>query len=215
MRTNPINACVLGVFAIVALLIHPAFAFAQQAGIKAGVNFASLTPEEDEDPDTSRLVGLVAGGWFRTASTPRFSFQVEGLFSEKGVRFDAVAIDFDTVGTVEIRVRYLEIPLLARVDLGASRSTTRVFVVGGAAPAFELSGRVSAEFGGRKETRDFGNQVKPFDVGLVGGLGVELGRTLVEARYTHGLLNISEDDNNPEDFIYHRVFSVTAGFRLW
>jgi Outer membrane protein beta-barrel domain len=214
MRTHLINACGLGVCAIAALLILPALALAQQAGIKAGVNFASLTPEEDEDPDTSRLIGLVGGGWFRTASTTRFSFQVEGLFSEKGVKFDAVAIDFDTVGTLEIRVRYIEIPLLARVDLG-SRSTTRVFVVGGAAPAFELSGRVSAEFGGQKDTRDFGNQIKPFDVGLVGGLGVELGRALVEARYTHGLLNISEDDNNPEDFIYHRVFSVTVGFRLW
>ncbi len=32
--------------------------------------------------------------------------------------------------------------------------------------------------------------------------------------YTHGLLNISTDDNNPEDFIYNRVFSVTFGFRL-
>lgn len=31
--------------------------------VKAGVNFASLTPEEDEDPDTSRRLGPAASGW--------------------------------------------------------------------------------------------------------------------------------------------------------
>jgi hypothetical protein len=37
---------------------------------------------------------------------------------------------------------------------------------------------------------------------------------LVEVRYTHGLLHINEDDNDPEDSIKNRVFSVIVGFRL-
>ena len=201
--------------AIAALvLIFPASAFAQEVGIKAGVNFASLTPEEDEDPDTSRRVGLVAGGWIRIAPGARVSFQTEGLFTEKGVKFDSVPVDEDRFGTVTIRVRYIEVPLLARVDFGGPRSTTRVFVVGGAAPAFKLSARAKAKFGGDEDTRDIGDDVEPVDVGLVGGLGVEVGRALIEARYTHGVLNINVDDNDPNDRIQNRVFSVTVGFRF-
>lgn len=206
--------------AIAALvLIFPASAFAQEVGIKAGVNFASLTPEEDEDPDTSRRVGLVAGGWFRTPSAARVSFQAEALFTEKGVKFDSVPFEVDSsgsviFGSVTIRVRYIEVPLLARVDFAAPGSNPRVFAVGGAAPAFKLSARSSAEFEGEEDTRDIGDDVESVDVGLVGGFGVEFGRALIEARYTHGLLNINTDDNDPNDRIQNRVFSVTVGFRF-
>ncbi len=50
------------VYAVVAtvFLILPPSALAQQVGVKAGANFASLTPEEDEDPDTSRRLGSSA-----------------------------------------------------------------------------------------------------------------------------------------------------------
>jgi hypothetical protein len=192
-------------------MILPASAFAQQVGVKAGINSASLTPEEDEDPDISRRLGPIGGVWVGTALTSRFSFQVEGLFSEKGVKFDSGELGF---GGAEVRLRYLEIPVLARGDFGAAGSPTRVFVVGGAAPAFMLAARAKAEFEGEEQTRDIGDDIKPFDLGLVGGIGVEVGRALIEARYTHGLLHINEDDNGDEDRIKNRVFSVMAGFRF-
>ncbi|HYN06198.1 MAG TPA: porin family protein [Vicinamibacterales bacterium] len=201
-------------FAAAVLLIPPASGFAQEVGVKAGVNFASLTPEEDESPDTSRRRGLVAGVWFRTASTTRFSFQAEGLFSEKGVKFDRAVFDVDTIGSVDVRVRYIEIPLLARAEFGAPGSATRVFVVGGAAPAFKLSGRATAEVDGEEQTVDTTDDIEPLDLGLVGGLGVEFRRALIEVRYTHGLLKINKDDNDPNDSIQNRVFSVTVGFRF-
>ena len=203
------------VFAAAVFLIVPASALAQQVGIKGGANFASLTPEEDEDPDTSRRPGLVAGVWFRTAPTTRFSFQAEGLFSEKGVKFNNIPFDVDSVATVDIRVRYIEIPLLARVNLTDPRSTTRVFVVGGTTPAFRLSARAKAEVDGEQETRDISDDIEPFDLGLAGGLGVEFGRALIEARYTHGLRKINKDDNDPNDRIQNRVFSLSVGYRFW
>jgi hypothetical protein len=201
------------------VLFFPVSAFAQEVGIKAGVNFASLTPEEDEDPDTSRRVGLVAGGWFRPSAAARVSFQAEALFTEKGVKFDSVPFEVDSsgsviFGSVTIRVRYIEVPLLARVDFSAPGSSARVFAVGGAAPAFKLSARARTELGAEQDTRDIGDDVESVDVGLVGGLGVEFGRAVIEARYTHGVLNINVDDNDPNDRIQNRVFSVTVGFRM-
>ena len=200
-----------GAAAAAIFLILPASALAQQIGIKAGANFASLTPEEDEDPDRSLRSGPVAGLWVRMASASPVSFQVEGLFSEKGVKFKAPAIGLDAA---EIRLRYLEIPALARADFGAAGSAVRAYVVGGAAPAFKLAARAKAEGQGQQSDRDVGDEIFSFDVGLVGGFGVEFGRALVEARYTHGLRHINTDDNGDEDRIKNRVFSLMAGFRF-
>lgn len=201
------------VHAVVAtvFLILPPSALAQQVGVKAGANFASLTPEEDEAPDMSRRLGPVGGVWVRIAPSTRVSFQIEGLFSEKGVKFDAPAIGVDSA---DLRLRYIELPLLARADIGAPGGAARAFVVGGAAPAFKLSARARAVVEGEAQTRDIDDEIYGLDVGLVGGLGLELGRTLIEARYTHGLRHINTDDNGEEDRIKHRVFSVTVGFRL-
>lgn len=201
----------IGALSAAIFVILPASALAQQVGVKAGANFASLTPEEDEDPDRSRRIGPVAGLWVRMASASPVSLQVEGLFSEKGVKFKAPAIGLDAA---EIRLRYLEIPALARADFGAAGSAARVFVVGGAAPAFKLAARAKAEGEGQQSDRDVSDDIFAFDLGLVGGVGVEFGRALIEARYTHGLRHINTDDNGDEDRIKNRVFSVMAGVRF-
>ena len=197
------------VFAAALLFGVSAPAFAQQLGVKAGINFASLPPEEDESPDIPPRLGFVGGVWFRTPSTARFSFQAEGLFSEKGTHWN-----FSPDVSIEIRIRYIEVPLLARADFGDPASTTRVFVTGGAAPAFKLSAQSSSEFFGEEGTRDAGRDVEAFDLGLAGGLGLEIGRWQIEGRYTHGLLRINTDDNEPNDRLNNRALSVTAGFRF-
>ena len=193
-----------------AWLAFPASTSAQQIGLKAGINFASLTPEEDEDPEISRRRGPVGGVWVSTPLGDRFSLQVEALVAEKGVTFEANPIGLDYA---KIRLRYLELPVLARRGFGDAGSATRVFVLGGLAPAFELSARSTVSFEGEVRSQDFGEAIKPFDLGLVGGIGVEFGPALVEARYTLGLLHINEDDNG-DDRIRNRVFAVMVGFRL-
>jgi Outer membrane protein beta-barrel domain len=204
-----IQRCARAVFAAAVFLMLPASGFDQQVGVKAGINFASLPPEEDEHPDIPPRLGPVGGAWVRMAPGHRFSFQVEGLFSEKGTHWN-----FSPDVKVEIRIRYFEIPLLARTDFGDAASNARVFVVGGLAPAFELAVQAKGEFFGEESTRDAGRDIEPFDLGLVGGVGVELGRVLVEGRYTHGLLRINTDDNEPNDRLNNRAFSLTVGFRI-
>ena len=190
------------------LLILPPPASGQEIGVKAGVNFASLTPEEDEEPDISRRVGAVGGAWVRTPPTARFSFQVEGLFSEKGVKFESGGFG------AEVALRYIEVPLLARAGFGASSSAVRGFVVGGVAPAFKVSARGKSTFDGQEQSTDIGDEISALDFGLVAGAGLEFGRVLVEARYTYGLPHINTDDNGDEDRIKNRVFGVMAGFRF-
>ena len=208
-----IQKVVLAIVVAAILLSVPASANAQEVGVKAGINYTYFLPEEeDEAPFFSWRPGPVAGVWFGVPLTTGFPFQVEVLFSEKGVRFDGRAVGFDS--DVDIRIRYLEIPLLARANFGPVTARSRAFVVAGAAPAFRLSARDKATFAGQEHTIDRKDTWKPFDLGLVGGVGVEFGRALIEARYTHGIPHINEDDNGEEDRARNRVFSVTAGFRL-
>jgi hypothetical protein len=197
------------VLAATAFVILPATARAQDVGVKAGLNSAWLTPLEDETPDITHRRGPVGGVWVRTLVTRRISVQAEGLFSEKGSHWD-----FPGFASWEYRVRYLEVPLLARADFGAPASTTRMFAVAGAAPAFKLSARTTVEFQGQTVTRDTPDAFYSLDVGLVGGTGVEIGRAQLEARYTHGLRHINTDDNGEGDRVRNRVFSVMFGFRI-
>ena len=195
--------------AAAALVILPTTAFAQEIGVKAGLNAAWLTPLEDEEPDIDLRLGPVGGAWIRLPTGGRVSFQLEGLFSEKGSHWE-----FPGYASLEFRVRYLEVPLLVRTDFTPQGSTPRMFVLGGAAPAFKLSARTTVEFEGQTVTRDTPDEFYTFDTGLVGGVGVEFGRAQVEARYTHGLRHVNTDDNGDEDRVRNRVFSVLFGFRL-
>lgn len=190
-------------------VLLPGATVAQELGVKGGVNIAWLTPLEGQTPDITPRLGPLGGFWVRTPATERISFQTELLFSEKGSHWD-----FPGFASWEYRVRYIEVPLLARADFGAPASTTRMFAVAGVAPAFKLSARTTLEFEGQRVTRDTPEEFYAFDAGLVGGVGVEVGRAQVEARYTHGLRHINTDDNGDEDRVRNRVFSVTFGLRI-
>jgi hypothetical protein len=198
--------------ALVALLaVMPAPALAQEAGVKGGVNFASLTRFDEEADSTSRRLGLIGGVWVRVASRGALSFQLEALLSEKGIKFEQA---FDGVPVEgNLRIRYVEVPFLARFD-AAPGGAARFYLLAGAAPAFRLGdGRLKLKAEGEEETIDFGDtgeDLKSFDLGLVGAAGIEFGRALVEGRYTHGLLVAGDGDDSPKN----RVFSVMVGFRF-
>ena len=191
------------------LALLPATSFAQEIGVKAGLNAGWLTPLEDEEPDIDVRLGPVGGVWVRLPTGGRLSFQAEGLFSEKGSHWT-----FPGFASVEYRVRYVEVPLLARADFGTPTSTPRMFVLGGAAPAFKLSARTTVEFEGQTITRDTPDEFYTFDLGLAGGVGAEIGRAQIEARYTHGLRHVNTDDNGDEDRVRNRVFTLMFGFRI-
>lgn len=191
----------------------PVTAFAQDVGVKGGVNFAKMSGAEDDFVNITQRLGLIGGVWVRIPARSPFSFQVEALLSEKGFAFGGDVEEIDFSGN--LRIRYIEVPLLARVDFGTSGSSPRFYVLAGAAPAFRLGdGTLKLEAEGEEEEADFedatGEELKSFDLGLVGAAGVEFGRALVEARYTHGLMAAGEDDDSPK----HRVFSVMVGFRF-
>jgi hypothetical protein len=198
--------------ALLAAVAVPATASAQEIGAKAGLNFANIANIDDDFPDSTRRMGLVGGLFVKVPATERFSFQIEGLYSEKGIAVDAEEDGIDLEG--DLRLRYIEVPLLARADFTSAGSSANFYVVAGAAPAFKLDARLKVEALDQEETEDVGDEIAGLDLGLVGGVGVEFGRALIEARYTHGMRSIADNDETDDDDVRNRVFSVTIGYRF-
>jgi hypothetical protein len=174
-------------------------------GVKAGANIASTNVEAvgfDISPDSR--TGLVAGVFVFYPFREQIGLQVEGLFSQKGAKVNDLGID------VDLRLDYFEIPVLGRFGVRASDDAT-VHVVAGPAFAFKVNDSLDvSDFFGFDEI-----DIKPYDVGLSVGGGVTFRNIVVDARYTHGLVNIN-DEAALDDFleVKNRVFSITVGWQF-
>jgi opacity protein-like surface antigen len=189
-------------------LLHPAGAAAQETavGVKGGLNIASLELDAagfDVSPDSRP--GFVAGVFVRHDLRDRFGVQVEGLYTQKGAKLDEFGVDID------LRIDYLEIPVLARVGIQASDEASVHFVAG---PAFAFKVHDTLEV----EDIGFGFDdiaMKSWDAGIAIGGGVTFRNLVVDVRYTIGLVNINDDDV-AEDLldVKNRALSFTVGWLL-
>jgi hypothetical protein len=174
-------------------------------GIKGGLNITSANVEAvgfDISPDSR--AGLVAGLFVHYPIREQVGLQIEGLYSQKGAKVDDLGID------VDLRLDYVEIPVLGRFGLRASEDAI-VHIVAGPAFAFKVHDSLDVgDFFGFDEI-----DIKPYDVGLSVGGGVTFRNIVVDARYTHGLVNINDEDLL-DDFleVKNRAFSVTVGWQI-
>jgi len=187
--------------AIALMVVLPAAAKAQMspvsAGIKGGINSATLS--SDEDDDLKRLLGGVGGVFIGRDISPNFGLQLEGLFSMRGA-------GFKDVDDAKINLQYIDVPVLARVG-SPSNNGPRFFAFTG--PQASLKVKSEIELFGVTESLD--DEVKSFDFGWVVGAGVDMQRFTLDARYTLGLMNI---DDTGDDTVKNRTFSVMLGYRF-
>ncbi len=125
-------------------------------------------------------------------------FQPELFYSLRGGEASA---DF-LFGKVryQVVIHYLELPLLAKVEIPIKGNFLASLLLGPYA-ALKLSAKKISDFWGEKETGNLPN-VKSLDYGAIVGGGVEVplgsGRWVVELRFSYGLNNMMAI---PEDFI--------------
>jgi len=170
-------------------------------GVKAGVNFADVSFDGDDVPSSSR-VGVLAGAFATVPLTGWLSVQPEAIYTVKGASIDIFDIES------EYTVEYLEVPVLARVPVHRT-----VYVGAGPSFAFRIRARSRTSFGGSTEEVDIADDVESLDFGIVGAAGLQVGRWVFDARYTHGLSDTDADTSDTVK-IRNRVFSLSAGFRF-
>lgn len=190
---------------------------AMELGLKGGLTFSNISVDDDEGTDFGNLTGF-GGGAFLRIPLGRVALQPEVLYLRKGTT--ASGGDLDDV-ELEVRLDYVEIPLLLMIPFGTGEGVSP-YLLGGGAIAFEAGCEFGLDAGGvslnidcdEGEEEDVEFQRKSFDYGAVIGAGIQVpvgaGAFLVEGRYTFGLadLNDSGDDNS----VKNRSAAVMIGY---
>ena len=196
---------VLAIGAALILLGLPAAARAQPpaVGLRAGINAADLSVSPTPTPEPGTLTGFTAGLFVTVPVSPLVAFQPEVLYSQQGTRFSQGGM------TAKVHVDYLQVPLLGRFALG---KTAPVAVLVGPTLGIRTHASFKADGVPDEFSQDFEDQLERFDLGLTTGVAADIGRLVLDGRYTWGLLNIAKDSG--DDTVKHRVLSFTAGVRF-
>jgi hypothetical protein len=173
-----------------------------RGGVRVGWNAANLSGNDTSDlEDTKVRSGLVVGMYGVVPVASHFAFQPEILYSQQGAKVE----DGSDKGT--IKLDYIQIPMLARIQLGTNPSSPVHLLVG---PSFGF--RTRAEVKLEDVTVDIKDDTESSDIGLVTGVAVNAGPAVIDGRYTWGLRNVDKSGDGSE--VKNRVFSISVGFRF-
>jgi len=162
-----------------------------QAQIKAGyifgLNLSTMTLKTQgisSHPDTP--IGIHFGGFFEIPIKDNFTLQPGLLVSAKGSNYKIDSVEFS------LSPIYLEVPVIAVYSFRIDAIKISLF----AGPYFACGvGGYKIESGSELKNISYGsgenNDLKPFDIGLNFGAGVNIKGLLISAQYGMGLANVS------------------------
>lgn len=180
-------------------------------GIKLGLASTTLRGSDSENPGS--LTGLVVGASFVRELTPSIGIQPEILINAKG------AEDSEGGTAAKLRIRYVSIPVLVRVQSGNLEAQLRPFAIAGPTVGFKTGCKVTIKESGITSEGgcdDFEFDVKSLDYGVVFGIGTDYSspRALlsVDLRYDMSVTTI--DSGSPAADVRNRGLVLMAGFRI-
>jgi len=192
----------------------PASAQALQFGGKAGPNFSTLLFDPDESGiDHDRRISSGGGAFVALPLSKRFAVQIEALANPKGAKLEDPTENL----TAKILLRYLDLPVLIRIN--GPQSTSRTFhVFAGPYSGIRLNAKRELSTMGSSlvagEKTDMSSEIERFEFGVLAGAGVDIGRYIViDGRYAHGLTPMNSDRSDGVD-IKNRMITIMAGVRL-
>jgi outer membrane protein with beta-barrel domain len=168
-------------------------------GLKVGPIFTQYSAASC-DGCFNTNTGLEGGIWFGGNRGGRVGVMGEILYAKKKQEGSGL--------TGSTSLQYLEIPILTRINIG-SRSRNGVSVYGLVGPVFDIN--LKASIG----DQDVKSNYESLDLGILGGVGIEITRFLVEGRFNHGFRNVLKSgDAAAFGDIKTNSFAVLFGFRF-
>ena len=175
-----------------ALVIFLMVAFADmdaqiKPGYIFGINLSTMKVKiNGRSPNTETPVGIHFGGFFEIPIKGNFTLKPGLLFSAKGSNYKIDTVDFS------ISPIYIEVPVIGAYSFGSD--AIKISLSAGPYFAYGMGG-YKIESGGELKNISFGSgenkDLKPFDIGLNFGVGVNIKGLLISAQYGIGLANIS------------------------
>jgi len=180
---------ITSIFSLLSLVAFTNMSHAQEfrSGIKGSFNLSNLYTNDIDD--NNLRAGFSLGIFKENQIGPSSAIQTELLFSTKGNRSEYRSGPFD--GEAKFNLNYIELPIM--LDLKAGSALDVSF---GPYISYLISANITTEgdFGNSFSEIDRDN-LKPFDFGFSGGLGLNFGTTELGARYNLGLTEIADSDN--------------------
>ena len=192
----------------------------QDFGVKAGYNYSTFSGETSSLSTIEGLSGFYIGGLVELPISNVLSIQPELIFSRQGVdlRQGLKNLSIRT-DTSEIRLDYLNIPVMAKVNLGP------IFLEGGVQFGFLVNKPKVDSYIANVYLRNLldKDSYNSFDFGVGAGLGVKLNQHFfVETRYTYSLTNVFDPNDkhfkssliSDGDNFKNSVFSIGLGMKF-
>ena len=169
-------------------------------GIKAGVNIAKFAG--DPDPNSEFNTGLSAGIFTNIPISTGFSFEPSVEYSQKGA-------EWTTSGDNELksRISYIDVPLMARLDLGSSFG-----IFAGPQVSFFVDQETELETGSGNTTWESSND--SYRKSLAGGkvgLSYNFGTVGVNASYATDFQNLYKENSGNRD-LKNQVINVGLAY---
>lgn len=193
---------------------------AQNFGVKAGYNYSTLSGETSSISTIEGLSGFYIGGLVELPISNMLSIQPELIFSRQGVNLRQGIKNLSIrTDTSEIRLDYLNIPVMAKVNLGP------IFLEGGVQFGFLVNKPKVDSYIANVYLRNLldKDSYNFFDFGVGAGLGVKLNQHFfVETRYTYSLTNVFDPNDkhfkssliSDGDNFKNSVFSIGLGMKF-
>ena len=186
-------------------------AFAQQFGVKAGMNVSSLSSEEGLSDQGSKI-GFNAGVFMNAPLAANFSIQPELMYSQMGDKYNQTI-----AGTTYARSRHLDyitVPVMFQYN-----ATPAFYLEAG--PELGLLVSAKNKFTNEStnntinESPNYKDDLNGFNVGIGLGAGYyftpKVGLT---ARYVAGLTDIAKDRPSGSDSVKNNVFQVGLAYKF-
>lgn len=165
-----------------------------QFGIKAGVNFASLS---GDDVDTDSRTGFHAGGLVEIPFSERFSVQPEIMYSQQGAQGQVL------FGEGTLKLDYIQVPVLAKIYLVDGLNLQIGPQVG-----FRMKENFELDTGDNEFEGDLGIEDNDIDFGLAGGVEYKFNNGFfIQARY-----NYTFTEALPDSDVKNSVIQAGIGY---
>ena len=185
----------------------------RQFGGKIGPTIATVVDDSgDQNAGYGRRVSLGGGGFVVLPLGGRTAVQIEALFTPKGGKLQE-----QTDVTSTLLLDYFEVPLLGRITVIRSPSRS-LHVFGGPSAGFRINAKQQLAYSGSVIksgfTDDISSEIARFELGLIAGGGVDVGRHgVIDARYFWGLTDVNRDASDGNR-VRNRGFTILVGLRF-
>jgi hypothetical protein len=177
-------------------------------GLLGGLTSSEVTVDaEDISVTLDSRTGFAAGLSARFPLSPMLGLEIDGIYAEKGFKIS------DEGDSAELKLTYIDVPVLLNYQLGSGQA--RPFLLGGGSVSFQAGCSVGATSGDISASAECDEVVemeqKSLDLGLTVGAGIGFNRFSVQARYTMGMADIF-DDNDDSVTSKNKTIFLLAGF---